>query len=291
MGQGLTADEARDATLLLTGAGTWVGKLAYLTADPMTIQEGRQAIAQAIMDCQVKARGPGCPSVNPLAQQPFRFDHPRSSLIKDASRDGGSDCQPSPCCPPRGWDCNRHQRDQRPPSPQFPSSSPDLEFESNRSSLSMASLMSSRSDRSDGSQWSWQGRWHWEDGAHIKINLPVFKDKDAKDAVTYQSWRWDLTVYQHAGCRDCALLPYAIGFVQGYPGKLVQSSSTDITLDDVLTILDKHYNNVNALNQELFQLWMADQETILDRGIHLLRHLQVLAASFPDCFPLVQWQS
>ena len=40
MGEGLTADKARDATFLLTGAGTWVGKLAYLAADPMTIQEG-----------------------------------------------------------------------------------------------------------------------------------------------------------------------------------------------------------------------------------------------------------
>ena len=40
MGEGLTADEARDATFLLTGAGTWVGKLVYLTTDPMTIQEG-----------------------------------------------------------------------------------------------------------------------------------------------------------------------------------------------------------------------------------------------------------
>ena len=51
MGEGLAADEARDATFLLTGAGTWVGKLAYLTADPMTIQKGRWAIAQAITDC------------------------------------------------------------------------------------------------------------------------------------------------------------------------------------------------------------------------------------------------
>ena len=51
MGEGLTADKARDATFLLTGAGTWVGKLAYLTTDPMTIQEGRRAIAQAISDC------------------------------------------------------------------------------------------------------------------------------------------------------------------------------------------------------------------------------------------------
>ena len=41
MGEGLTTDEARDATFLLTGAGTWDGKLAYLTADPMTILEGQ----------------------------------------------------------------------------------------------------------------------------------------------------------------------------------------------------------------------------------------------------------
>ena len=53
-------------------------------------------------------------------------------------------------------------------------------------------------------------------------------------------------------------------------------------------ILDEHYNNVKALdvlNQELFQLRMADKETVLDWGVHLSRHLQVLAASFPDCFP------
>ena len=61
MGEGLKADEARDAAFLLTGTGIWVGKLAYLTADPMTIQEERRAIAQAISDNRVKARGPGCP--------------------------------------------------------------------------------------------------------------------------------------------------------------------------------------------------------------------------------------
>ena len=58
-------------------------------------------------------------------------------------------------------------------------------------------------------------------------------------------------------------------------------------MDDVLTILDEHYNNVkllDALDQELFQLWMADKETKSDWGIHLSRHLQVLSASFPDHF-------
>ena len=54
-------------------------------------------------------------------------------------------------------------------------------------------------------------------------------------------------------------------------------------------ILDEHYNNVkvlDVLNQELFQLQMADKETVLDWGICLSRHLQILAASFPDRFPL-----
>ena len=50
MGEGLTVDEARDAAFLLTGAGMWVGKLAYLAADPMTIQEGKRAIVQAVLD-------------------------------------------------------------------------------------------------------------------------------------------------------------------------------------------------------------------------------------------------
>ena len=53
----------------------------------------------------------------------------------------------------------------------------------------------------------------------MKINLPIFKDEDTKDAVTYQSWRWDLMVYHRAGCRDCTLLPYAIQSLQVYPVK------------------------------------------------------------------------
>ena len=56
MGEGLAMDKARDATFLLTGACTWMGKSAYLTADSMTIQEGKRAIAQAISDHCIKVR-------------------------------------------------------------------------------------------------------------------------------------------------------------------------------------------------------------------------------------------
>ena len=139
-------DEARDATFLLTGAGMWVGKLAYLTADPMTIQEDKKPIAQAISVHQVKARGPRCPCVNLPVKQPFRFNPPRSSPPKDAFGDGSSDYLPSPHQATRSWELNRHWRNQRPQSPQFPSPSPDSGFKSDRSLLSAMSSMSSRSN-------------------------------------------------------------------------------------------------------------------------------------------------
>ena len=102
MGEGLKADEARDATFLLTGAGTWVGKSAYLTGNPMTIQEGRRTIAQAISDNRVKARGPGCPQVNLQAQQPFKFNTPRTSPPRDVSIHYSSDDERAPRRPSRG---------------------------------------------------------------------------------------------------------------------------------------------------------------------------------------------
>ena len=156
MGEDLTTDEARAAAFLLTGAGTWVGKLAYLVSDPMTIQEGRKAIAQAVSDWWVKVRGPGCPHVNLLAQHPFWFDPPRSSPPKDVSGNGGSDNQQSPHWPSRGWECNRYW----PQSPWFPSPSPDHGLKSDQSSLSIASLMLSRSDQSDRSRHPRWGRQH-----------------------------------------------------------------------------------------------------------------------------------
>ena len=101
VGEGLKVDEARDAAFLLTGAGMWVRKSAYLTADPMTIQEGKRAIAQAVSDNRVKARGLGHPHVNPPAQQPFQFNAQRTSPPKDVSRDCSSDYPHMPHWPSR----------------------------------------------------------------------------------------------------------------------------------------------------------------------------------------------
>ena len=257
LGEGLSPDESRDTTFMLIGVGMWVGKPAYLAADPLTIQEGWWEIAWAVTKCQIKARGQGHPHMNLSTPQPFRFDWWGDSPQKDTPRVANLDHKLSPCQPLRGQHCNRCRRDQWFLPPQSPSLSPDHGFESNRSLVLTAPSMSSHSDMSEGSLCPQRGRWCGEAGAHMKINLPVFKDEDAKDAVTYQSWKWDLTVYPHVGCWDCTLLLYAIQPLQGYHGELVQNSRMAITLGDVLTIFDEHYNNVkalDALNQELFQL-------------------------------------
>ena len=141
MGESLKADKARDATFLLTGTGTWVGKSAYLTANPLTIQEGKKAIAQAVSDNRVKAKGPGYPHANLPVQQPFWFNAHRMSLPRDVSGDCSSDYPQMPHQSPRGQEHNRRRTDERPQSPRFPSLSLDHGFESDRSSLSMTSSM------------------------------------------------------------------------------------------------------------------------------------------------------
>ena len=89
--EGLKADEVRNAIFLLTGAGTWVGKSACLTANPMTIPEGKRAIAQALSANRVKARGPGHPCVNLPTKQPFQFNAQRVSPSNDVSGECGFD--------------------------------------------------------------------------------------------------------------------------------------------------------------------------------------------------------
>ena len=68
----------------------------------MTIPEGKRAIAQAVSNNRVKARGPGHPHVNLPAQQPFQFNAQRTSPPKDVSGDCGSDYPQMPQWPSRG---------------------------------------------------------------------------------------------------------------------------------------------------------------------------------------------
>ena len=89
----------------------------------------------------------------------------------------------------------------------MPSPSLDQRFESNGSLVLTSSSVSSRSNRSRGSRCQHCGWHHWELTGYMKISLPIFKDEDKKDAITYQSWHWDIMVYHQARCLDCNCLP------------------------------------------------------------------------------------
>ena len=220
LGEGLSLGKARDATFTLTGAGTWVGKLAHLAANPLTIWEGQWVITQAITKCWIGARGPGHPCSHLTTPQPFRFYCGDESFQEKCIKDATFDHWPPLHKPLWGRDHEQQQSNPRPVLPQSPPPSPDHGFESHRSSVSTASSVSLQSDRSEDSQHPHHGRHHRESKGHMKINLPIFKDEDTKDTVTYQSWRWDLTVYHWAGFWDCTLLPYTIWSLQGYPRQL-----------------------------------------------------------------------
>ena len=122
----------------------------------------------------------------------------------------------------------------------------------------------------------------------MKINLPVFKDEDMRH---YHLSKLALGPDSVSPCVVQRLAPFSPMLSTPYKaiqGELLRSLGTDITLDGILTILDEHYNNVkalNALNQELFQLQMGEKETVSDWGVHLLRHHQILVASFLEHFP------
>ena len=101
----------------------------------MTLQEGKRAIACAVSDHGVKARGPGHPQVNLPAQLPFRFNTSRASPPGDRSAHARFPKIDRPLVGLlEAAGCNRRRRDRRPQSPRFPSPLPDRGFESDRSS-------------------------------------------------------------------------------------------------------------------------------------------------------------
>ena len=238
LGEGLSLDKAWDAIFTLSGAISWVGKQAQLSAKSVSLDDGQQLITQAIIKRHIKPRGPGHPiSILPVST-PFNF-HNQDLPMQIANLPAAADWWEVPrlghwlayqeqgWALQWGWDQGQGQWELWVVPSQSPSLSSDHGFESDWSSASTSSSVASMSERSGGSRHPCcDQRPHREPGGHMEINLPVFKDKDTKDAITYQSWCWDLTVYCHAECWDHNLLPYAIHSLQGYPGDFVSSFGT-----------------------------------------------------------------
>ena len=298
LGEGLSLGEAWHTTFTLSGTVTWVSKPAQLSTKLASLGKGWWLIAQAITEGCIEPRGPWCPHSIPPASTPFNF-HNQDSSPQPANIPVVAEWWEVPRLSPclahqeQGWYWDWRPQELWVDSPQSPLLSSDHVFESDRSSASTSSSVASVSERLGGTRHPYHG-WRpcRETGGHVKINLSVFKDEDTKDAITYQRWCWDITVYHQAGCQDHTLLPYVIHSLQGYPRVLVRSSGMNITLDDVLTILDEHYNNVkalDALNQELFQLRMSEKETMSDWGYTFPGTSRSLQPCFLTDFCQTEW--
>ena len=95
-----------------------------------------------------------------------------------------------------------------------------------------------------------------------------------KDAVTYHPWWWDMAIFHQSGRDDQHLLPYVFNTLQGFPGSLAQSLGKDVTLSDVLKMLDEHYGVVmmfDAFSKELYILKQGLGEKAAEFGVCLLQ--------------------
>ena len=123
--------------------------------------------------------------------------------------------------------------------------------------------------------WSWWIRR----GFRVKVNLPTFKDEEAKDVVAYHSWHWDMPVFCCSGLDDQHLLPYVFRSLQGFWGDLVRSLGEDATLGDVCQMLDKLYGIVmtfDALSKELYSLKQGMRGNVAEFGVYLSQQVKIL---------------
>ena len=121
-------------------------------------------------------------------------------------------------------------------------------------------------------------------GFRVKVNLPTFKDEKAKDAVTYCSWWWDVSVFCHSGWDDYHLLPYVFRSLQGFLGDLTRSLGEDATMGNILQMLDEHFGvlmTFNALSKELYSLRQGRGENVAEFRVCLSQEVQMLQTEYP----------
>ena len=121
-------------------------------------------------------------------------------------------------------------------------------------------------------------------GFRVKVNLPTFKDKKARDTVTYHSWHSDMSEFHCSSWDDCHLLPYVFRSLQGFLGDLAGSLDEDATLGDVLQMLDEQYGVMmifDTLGKELYSLKQGMGENVAEFGVCLSQQVQIVQMECP----------
>ena len=229
-GEGLSLGEVWDATFTLSGAISWVGKQAQLSAKPVSLGNIWRLIAQAIIEGHIVPKE----LCHPFP--PHLHQHHPISIIKTCLHDQPTSQQQldDGRCP--GLALDQYFRSKVRCHSKAGTETRDNE---NYGRLHPSHLCSHQIMNLKVTEVQHQllHQWHqclrdWKVlGIHAMADSPIgnpkaiwryicwsSKDKDTKDTITYQSWCWDLTMYHHTGCQDCTLLPYIIHSFTRLPG-------------------------------------------------------------------------
>ena len=290
--EGLPHREARDIAFSMAGPVIWARRQAQVKMAVSTVQEGHWTIADAVVEKRTKAQGPGDPQGKKKTKQTPAVACNIKELMQGIKEDesevelrngraGNHRAEPRNAW---SWNVSRGRRHHRrqgrqqfpwDPLAGYPSSGGGSSNEgSNQSSHKLTLTRGSR----EGNRPFWAGR-----GLRVKVNLPIFKDEKTKDAVTYHLWWWDMAIFHCSGWDDQHLLPYIFRSLQGFPGDLARSLGKDITLTDILWMLDEHCGMVmmfDALSKEIYSLKQTSGENVAEFGVHLSQQVQILQSEY-----------
>ena len=121
-------------------------------------------------------------------------------------------------------------------------------------------------------------------GLRVKVNLPFFKHKKTKDAVTYHSWQWGVAIVCHSDWEWTAFPAICLLVIGEFPRDLARGLGENATLSDVLQMLDKHYGVVmtfNTLSKKLYSLKQGSGENVAKFGMCLSQQVQILQLEYP----------
>ena len=290
--EGLPHRKTRDVAFSIAGPVTWGRRQAQVKMTVNMVQEGCQAIAEAVAEKRMKAQGPGSPwgkkRNNQALAAACNIEEWMQGIEEDDSKVklrngkvGNHGAEPRHVWSwnvSRGRRCSRRQG--RPNFPQdtlggSPSSGGGSSDQgSDQSSHSSALTWGSR----EGNRPVWAGR-----SPRVKVNLPMFKDEKTKHAVTHHSWQWDVAILHCLGWDDQHLLPYVFRLLQGFLGDLARSLGKDTTLTDLLWTLDEHFGMVmmfDALSNEFYSLKQTSGENVAEFWVHLSQQVQILQSEY-----------
>ena len=299
LGEGLLRSDATAAVSRMGGPITWIGHSMFMRGQELPLAEGRRRVACSSYD----HRGPGRPRASspprfsvsqqlpfglapqerpvPASSHHSAFEPPRLPPFGHgaggAGGGGGPPNDPHDDGSYAGGSGSGHGAPRRGGGPSTPLPAPG-DHSGYESDTSRTADTRGPSRRRGGNN----------NNNHGKIDLPIFKNEDAKDGITYMAWRHDVRLYRMQGVPDRVLLPRVYRSLQGPPGDLARGLGLNVSLPEMIEYLDQYYGNSLGYDQlmgGLYTMVWKDGESVEDLATRLDRHLILCAGSYPDLFP------